>query len=73
MANNKNEERDFDSLNEEEQREIVQSGGKAAHEKDTAHEFDSAEAKDAAQKRSRNAEDSAEGIEGGDLIDDFDR
>ncbi len=74
MANNNDtNKRGFGSMDEEEQREIASKGGKAAHEKGTAHEFDSAEAKEAAQKRSRNAEDSAEGIEGGDLLDDFDR
>ncbi len=76
MANNNNNDnntgRGFASMDEEKQREIASKGGKAAHEKGTAHEFTSDEAREAAQKRSQQGEQDA-GLEGSDLLDDFDR
>src|ERR1041384_3192084 len=62
--------RGFASMDDEKQREIASTGGRAAHEKGTAHEFTSEEAREAGRKGgetvSRDREHMAEiGREGG--------
>ncbi len=46
----KQSERGFAAMSEEQQREIASKGGKAAHESGNAHEFNSREAAEAGRK-----------------------
>ncbi|MEX2365404.1 MAG: KGG domain-containing protein [Pseudohongiellaceae bacterium] len=55
MADSKNDNRGFASMDKEKQKEIASKGDKAAHEKGTAHEFDSKEASKAGKKGGQNS------------------